>query len=427
MRFLRFAATMIGTFACTLPAFATDSGASSITFSRDVAPILQTHCQSCHRPGEAAPMALLTYAQARPWVKSIREKVSTRAMPPWHADPAVGSWKNDRRLSKSELKTIVAWVDGGAPEGNPEDLPKPLAFTDGWLMGKPDLVFTLPQEQFLPPDLVDQYRYITIPMGLKEDTWIDAVEVRPGNREVVHHVNVFETSHLYAPEDRASITAAAEKNKDASGKARRMSGEGFGPQGEPSGRVGGFLPGGVPLVFEKGEGVLLPAGSSLILQIHYHKQSGLEARDRTSVGIRICKSPVARRVHGGAIDNCRFKIPAGDANHQVEAELSIKEDIHVTAMSPHMHLRGKDYRVWAELPGGEKIEILNVPRYDFNWQLTYEPAAPIALPAGTKLYTRAHYDNSKGNPFNPDPARDIEWGEPTTDEMMLMFFRYTKD
>ncbi|MBI1784836.1 cytochrome c, partial [Candidatus Sumerlaeota bacterium] len=341
--------------------WAGDSGGGPPTFSRDVAPIFQARCQACHRPGEAAPMSLLTYADTRPWVKSIRKNVSDRTMPPWHADPAIGKWKNDRRLSDEEMHTITAWADAGAPEGNPADLPAPREWADGWIIGQPDMIFTLPQEQVLPPDLVDQYRYLAVPMGLKEDTWVEAIEVRPGNREVVHHVNVFETSGLNTPDMRAAIAAASEANKDADGKTRRMSGQGFGPQGEPKGRVAGFLPGGLPYALAEGEGVLLPAGSALMLQVHYHKESGMEARDRTSIGVRLCKKPPVRRLHGGAVENCRFKIPAGDANHEVEAELQIAEDIHVTALSPHMHLRGKDFKAWAELPDGKRVEILNVP------------------------------------------------------------------
>jgi len=407
--------------------FADNSVPTSVTFSRDVAPIFQNHCQSCHRPGEAAPMALLTYEQVRPWSKSIREKVAARTMPPWYADPAIGKWKNEQKLTEDEIRTIVSWVEGGAVEGDTADLPAPKTWTPGWLMGEPDMVFTLPREQVLPPDLVDQYRYVAIPMGLAEDVWMEAFEVRPGNRSVVHHVNVFESSHLYDPELMKALAAASDQSKDASGKARKMSGQGFGPNGEPSGRVGGFLPGDVPFVLPEGHGVLLPANSSLMLQIHYHKDPGKEERDRTSVGVRIRKTPVKQRVYGGAVDNCKFRIPAGAENHEVEAELTLEDNVRITAMSPHMHLRGKDFRVWAELPNGEKRDILNVPRYDFNWQLTYEPAEPVALPAGTKLKTRAHYNNSKGNQFNPNPEIDVEWGEPTTDEMMLMFFRYTRE
>ena len=399
------------------------------TFSRDVAPILQENCQACHRPGEAAPMSLLTYEEARPWAKSIREKVAARTMPPWHANPEIGEWKNERRLTDAEIATILAWVDQGAAQGDPADLPPPREWTEGWLMGEPDMVFTITQEQILPADLIDEYRYLAIPMGLTEDVWIEAVEVRPGNRQVVHHVNVFETSQLYSasPEARAALEAARDRNRDEAGNVRNMSGEGLGPFGEPAGRVGGFLPGGMPFRVEPGEGVRLPKSASLLLQVHYHKETGEEARDLTKVGVRLAKGPVTQQIHGGAIDNCTFKIPAGDDNHEVVARLPIDRPIHLTAMSPHMHLRGKSFAVWADLPDGGRLDILDVPRYDFNWQTTYEPAEPIALPAGAVLRTRAFFDNSAGNAFNPDPTIDVQWGEPTTDEMMLMFFRYALD
>lgn len=414
-------------FAAPLTAVADDNPTASATFARDIAPILQAHCQTCHRPGEAAPMSLLTYQDARPWAKSIREQVSSRAMPPWHADPAVGKWRNDPSLTDAEIDKVVKWANGGAPEGNPADAPPPHEWSEGWLIGKPDMIFTMPVEQKLPADLVDQYRYIAIPTKLQEDTWIEAIEVRPGNREVVHHVNAFETTSLASVDMKALTAALPDNRKDKEGKAKKMSGQGSGPQGEPPGRVGGFLPGGLPIVMAEGEAILLPKGCSLLLQVHYHKESGVAATDRSSVGVRVCKNPPKVRARGGAVDNCWFTIPAGAADHQVDAETVLDDDIKITGMSPHMHLRGKDYKVWAELPGGERRDLLNVPRYDFNWQTTYEPAEPIALPKGTKLRTQAHYDNSKGNKFNPNPEIDVEWGEPTTDEMMLMFFRYTRD
>lgn len=404
-----------------------DDAAPAPTFSRDVAPIFQNRCQSCHRPGEAAPMSLLSYAEARPWARSIAKAVAAREMPPWFADPAVGRWKNDARLSDEEVRTILAWVEAGSPEGDPAHLPAPRTWSEGWRMGEPDLVFPLREEQVLPPELVDEYRILTVPMKLEEDTWVEAVEVRPGDRAVVHHVNVFETKGVMtARPDKEELEAAVERTKDAEGKARRMGGEGFAPQGEPPGRVGGYLPGDAPLELSEGDGVLLPKGSALLLQVHYHKETGEEARDLTRVGVRTSKAPVTRRVHGGAVDDCTFRIPAGADNHPVEASLVLKEDVSILSMSPHMHLRGKDFKVWAELPDGSELAILEIPRYDFNWQLTYVAAEPIALPAGTRLRTRAHYDNSAGNPFNPDPTVDVEWGEPTTDEMMLMFFRYVK-
>lgn len=424
---IQFAAIMIVALGQNSMTHADEAQPGAPTFSRDIAPIFQNRCQSCHRPGEAAPMSLLDYESARPWVKSIVKAVTARTMPPWFADPAIGKWSNNASLTEAEIKTINDWANAGSPEGDPADLPPAREWAEGWLMGAPDMVFTLIQEQVLAPELVDEYRYIVAPMNLKEDLWVQGVEVRPGNREVVHHVNVFDTkSMLGANVDKAALAEATARSVDASGNPRRMGGEGFAPQGEVAGRVGGFLPGDSPLVLADGDAVLLPKGSSLMLQLHYHKETGLEARDLTKVGVRISKSPVSRRVHGGSVDNCTFRIPAGAENHQVDGELTISEDIEIVSMSPHMHLRGKDFKVWATLPDGSELQILNVPKYDFNWQLTYEAEQPISLPAGTKLRTRAHYDNSKNNPFNPAPDKDVEWGEPTTDEMMLMFFRYMK-
>lgn len=371
--------------------------AAAPTYSKDVAPILNSNCVVCHRPGEPVPMTLLSFEEVRPWAKSIKQMVSSRQMPPWHADPSVGEFKNERRLSEDAIATLVAWVDAGAPRGNPEEAPPIPEFTPGWRMGEPDRVFTIP-EQVLPASLEDEYRYVTIPTGFKEDRWIEAAEVRPDNLDVVHHVIIFTAK----PEALAS-------------------GDGL------SSGLGGYAPGSPPLVVEEGEGLLIEARSLIVLQMHYHKEPGNEERDSTSIGIRFARHVVQKQLRFGDVGNTDFVIPAGAANHEVSASSYARTDMHIEQIIPHMHLRGKDMRVWAEFPDGDRKELIYVPQYDFNWQTFYEYAEPIAIPAGTRLNAVAHYDNSRNNPWNPDPGREVRFGLPTTAEMMFAFYIYTVD
>lgn len=380
------------------PAVAVDR---PVTFSKHVAPILQRHCQECHRPGEAVPMSLLTFEDARPWAKAIRRMVSSRQMPPWHADPAIGQWRNDRRLNQDEIDTLVTWAKTGARRGDPKDLPPPLQFSQGWKIGEPDVVFTMPTEQVLPPELEDEYRYVVIPTSFDEERWIQAAEVRPGNMDVVHHVITF-TASL---EDMASS----------------------GPQGAINGSLGGYAPGMQPFVLPEGEGMRLPPGAAIVLQMHYHKETGQEARDRTRVGVRFATHPVKKVMRIAQVGTEDFVIPPGAANVEVNAEDAISEDITIRSFLPHMHLRGRDMKVWAHFPDGSREDILSVPDYDFNWQVFYEFQTPLRVPAGTRFFAQAHYDNSPKNPVNPDPAAEVTYGLPTTAEMMYAFYVYTRD
>jgi hypothetical protein len=372
-----------------------------VTFSKDVAPILQRNCHECHRPGEAVPMSLLTYEDARPWAKSIKRMVATREMPPWHPDPGVGTWKNDRRLSDDEVATIVAWVNGGALEGDPADLPLPLDFTAGWKIGEPDRIFTMLREEVLPPELEDEYRYVVIPTTFQQDRWIAAAEVRPGNVEVVHHVITF-TAKL---EDLAQN----------------------GAEGAIGGMLGGYAPGMQPFVMPEGYAMHLPAGSAIVLQMHYHKESGQEARDRTVVGVKFADGPVKKAMRIGTVGTEDFLIPAGAENHAISASRTYGKDVTLWEIMPHMHLRGKDMRVWLEDAKGEHTDVLWVPRYDFNWQVFYGFAEPLQVPAGSTVHALAHYDNSAQNPSNPDPTAEVTFGLPTTAEMMFAFYTYTVD
>ncbi|HYP27398.1 MAG TPA: cytochrome c [Blastocatellia bacterium] len=375
------------------------SGAA-VTFTKDVAPIIYENCAGCHRPGEIAPMSLLTYRQARPWAKSIREKVLDRSMPPWHADPAHGRFKNDRSLSKKEIDTIVKWVDTGAKEGNPKDLPPLPAFHEGWRMGKPDVVLTMDREFEVQAEGAVSYQYFYIPTNFKEDRWVQAAEVRPGNPSVVHHVIVF----VVGPD---VISRRGLMRDNVSGLV-------------------GTAPGEEPMVLPDGVGRKVKAGSTLVLQMHY-TPNGTPQKDRTSVGLIFSRKPVEKEMVGGVAMNRRFTIPAGAESHEVRSSYSFKEDARIMSLMPHMHLRGKDYQFKLIYPDGASKILLSVPRYDFNWQTRYELAEPVFAPKGSRVECVAHFDNSPKNKWNPDPTKEIRWGQQTWDEMMIGFIGFVRE
>ena len=375
-------------------------GRAPVTYAKDVAPIFFKHCASCHRPGEIAPMSLMSYREARPWAKSIREQVIGRQMPPWHADPAYGHFKNDRRLSPPEIETIVAWVDGGAQEGHSKDLPPAPAFTAGWQIGQPDAVFAMSEEYQVPAEGVVQYQYFVVPTDFAEDRWVQAAEIRPGNRAVVHHV----IAYLAGPEVKLGRPGLDGRLESLTGTA----------------------PGEMPLVLPEGFGKRVRAGSRIVFQVHY-TPNGRPQRDRASIGLVFNKRPVRKVFGGGAAINPFFLIPPGADNHEVRASYAFREDVHIWTLMPHMHLRGKDFRYRLVYPDGTSQILLSVPRYDFNWQTRYELAEPIAAPRGSRLECIAHFDNSAGNKFNPDPTRRVLWGQQTWEEMMIGFVGFTRD
>ena len=377
------------------------SGAAPVTFTKDVAPIIYEKCAACHRPGEIAPMPLLTYKQARPWARSIREKVLDRSMPPWHADPAHGRFRNDRSLSKKEIDTITAWVDTGAKEGNPNDLPALPEFHEGWRMGKPDVVLTMDKEFDIPSEGAVRYQYFYIPTNFKEDRWIQAAEVRPGNPAVVHHVIVF----VVGP--------------DVVSRRGILRDNGI------SGLVG-TAPGEEPMVLPDGIARKVKAGSTLVLQMHY-TPNGTAQKDRTSVGLIFSRKPVEKEMIGGAAMNRFFTIPAGADSHEVRSNYTFNEDARILHLMPHMHLRGKDYQFKLIYPDGASKILLSVPRYDFNWQTRYELAEPVFAPKGSRIECIAHFDNSPKNKWNPDPTKAIRWGQQTWDEMMIGFIGFVRE
>ncbi|HZS10170.1 MAG TPA: thiol-disulfide isomerase [Blastocatellia bacterium] len=373
----------------TLPATNANGNAKAaknVTFNKDVAPIFFKSCAECHRAGEIAPMSLMTYKDARPWAKSIREKVVERVMPPWHADPHYGTFRNDRRLSQQEIDTIVAWVDEGAKEGEAKDLPPAPTFTEGWNIGKPDETFSIP-EQSVPADGVIKYQYFVVPTNFKEDRWISRAEIRSTGRSAVHHVIVF-----------------IKEPGAASGVEGRL--------------LAGVAPGEQPAIFPTGYSKKIPAGSQLVFQMHY-TPNGKATKDVTTIGLVYAKEPVKHEIVTRPVLQTKFVIPAGDPNYEVKSSFLFNRDAHITSLMPHMHLRGKDFIFRAIYPDGTSKILLSVPKYDFGWQTYYLPTEPIAVPKGTRIECVAHFDNSPGNKYNPDPTKEVRWGDQTWEEMMI--------
>ena len=383
---------------------------SPVTFHRDVEPILQKNCQGCHRPGEAAPFSLLSYAEARPWAKAIRESVRLKRMPPWFADPHVGKFANDRSLAQTDIDTLVKWADTGAPAGNPKDAPAPREFYTGWNIPQPDLVLEMPKAYKVPVKGTIEYTYYVIPTGFTEDRWVRFAEIRPGNRKVVHHVIAF----IREPGSKwLSKATPGEPYVPVKGASD--------DDGGPRQWLVGYAPGTIPDMLQPGQARLIKARSDIILEVHY-TASGEEQTDLTKVGIAYATEPPKQRVVMLAATTKKFVIPPGADNHQVKAEITLHEDTTISALTPHMHLRGKAFEFRAIYPTGETEELLRVPRYNFNWQLSYEPAKPLMLPKGSRIECTAWYDNSPNNPHNPDPKSEVRYGDQSWEEMMFGFF-----
>lgn len=367
------------------------AAAGEVTFHADVLPILQRRCQECHRPGEIGPMPLLTYSQARPWAKSIREAVLMKRMPPWSADSRYGKFRNDLSMTPEEIRLLAAWADTGAQEGDPSQTPPPRRFPQGWRARAPDVVFEMPQEVRVPAAGDIAYQYFVVPTGFTEDRWVEVAEVRPGNRAVVHHAIVV---------------------------TRPPGDTGWSRRGE---YLAGYAPGMMPQIWQPGQARLIPAGSELIFQLHY-TANGRETTDRTRIGLVFAKQPPRWRIQAMRASNHWLAIPPGEANHRVEASTTVHADAAMAGMRPHMHLRGKAFEFRAVDPGGESRILLRVPRYDFNWQPYYYLETPISLPRGTRVDCTAWFDNSANNPRNPDPTAEVRWGEQSWEEMMIGWF-----
>jgi hypothetical protein len=389
------------------------------TFARDVAPIFQKNCQVCHRPGEIGPFPLLTYEQARPWAAAIKEAVKAQKMPPWFADPRYGHFSNSTALTPTEIHTIAAWADAGAPKGDLKDMPPSPQFFEGWAIGKPDLVFELPKPYEVPATGVIDYQHIIVPTGFTKDTWVQAAEVRPTDRSVVHHIIAFirePQSNWFKGQKPGEFFIAPQVKTDAEPDTSAL----------PSDFLVGYAPGQPAEILRPGQAKLIKAGSDIIFQVHY-TPNGKPVTDRTKLGLVLAKEPPKERVLTLSATNGTFKIPAGDPNYRVEAEFDIRTAVTLSGLHPHMHGRGKDFEYKAVYPTGETQTLLSVPHFDWHWQNWYTLEQPIPLPAGTKIKCVAHFDNSPNNPYNADPTKDVIWGEQSWDEMMVGFFNLVFD
>jgi hypothetical protein len=421
--------------ACVLQAVA-----AAPSFDRDVLPVLQKNCQGCHRPGEVAPMSFITYQETRPWAKAIKTAVLSKKMPPWYADPKYGHFQNERRLSDADVKALVGWADGGAAEGDAKDKPAPLEFTQGWNI-KPDVVIGMPNVFEVPATGIVEYQYVVIPMHFDKDTWVSAAEVRPGNRTVMHHVIVYVrppgSDFLKAAQPGIPFVPV-QPERDANGAAIRR-GPPPGGQAANNGQPRRDPMAGVELLTAYVPGLqaqrfdsvadaakFVAAGSDLIFQLHY-TTNGKAATDQTKVGLKFATSTPKYRYLTSNATQRDFEIPPNDPNYESHSVVTVNTPAQLVWLMPHMHVRGKDFLYQAVYPTGETETLLNVPKYDFNWQVGYEEAKPLMLPKGTRIECTAHHDNSANNPANPNPNVTVRWGDQTWEEMMMGFFSVIVD
>lgn len=436
------------------------------TFTKDVAPIVFAKCANCHRQGEVAPMPLTSYAEVRPWSKSIREQVLTKEMPPWFANPEKSTLKfaNDRRLSQSEIATIVAWVDAGAPKGEDADMPSMPKYARGWTFGEPDVIVEMPVDYEVPAEGEIPMQNFYVPVPFNEERWVEAVELRPGNPAVVHH-------------SIANVVQLPEGTKIVNGRAVRADGSAAAGTGATSARnTGGLSETGGREVFQtqdsfsragafklvgqapgKGferhyEGTAKKVNPGWYIQFNMHYQpSGRAEKDRSRLGLWFAKKPVHHEVLTKGVTDAVFvggkelaetrvidgrevkirgripNIPPNVDNWEISGQMNVKEDITLYAFAPHMHLRGKDIRYTLIYPDGREQILLDVPRFDFNWQLHYELSQPMKIPGGSRIVSIAHYDNSIKNRYNPAPDKEVYWSEQSWDEMFIPWLEYTVD
>jgi peroxiredoxin len=370
----------------------------SVTYAADVATIVQEKCQYCHRPGQAGPFSLLTYAQVRRHSAMIREVVDERRMPPWHADPRFGQFANDRSLSPRERRALLAWIDQGTPEGDRKSMPSPRAFAEGWTIGTPDVVLSMPEVYSVPATGTVPYQHFQVATGFTEDRWVQAAEVQPGDRSVVHHIFV-----------RVITTDGSEDKANPK---------------EPF--FAAFVVGDAPSIFPPGTARKVPAGAELHFEVHY-SPTGVSRPDRSAIGLIFAKTPPVHQVITKGIKNGEFVIPPGAKNHEVQSTFTFRSDSHLLSLMPHMHLRGQNFRYTATFPDGRIESLLSVPAYDFSWQSVYRLETAKPMPRGTRLDCVAHFDNSADNPVNPNPSQTVRWGEQTSDEMMIGYIDYYID
>ena len=367
-----------------------------ITYSNQISRLIQRHCVECHREGGIAPFALQNYDDVAAWAETLCEVVQDTRMPPWHANPKHGDFANDARMTDQEKQTLYAWVENGSPQGDPQQLPPKKEFKDGWALGTPDLIVRMPEPIKVSATGVMDYQYVTIDPGFTEGKWVRASEIRPGVRSVVHHIIVFISTPGADP-------------------ILKERGVGFET-------VGGYVPGSPPMDLADGVARYVPKGSKFVMQIHY-TPDGRIRNDQSEIGLYFADpAKIRRTMQSGVVVNLDFRIPPGKDNHRVEATYRFSHDMEVHSLTPHMHFRGKSFRYELMYPNGTRETLLDIPRYDFNWQNSYRFSKPKLVPEGSLLKCIAHFDNSQRNPANPDPTISVRWGEQTWEEMMIGFY-----
>ncbi len=385
-----------------------------VTFTKDIAPLIFENCTACHRVGEVGPFPLTNFAEVKKKAETIASALVDRIMPPWRADEGAEKFHDARVLKPEQIALFEQWVKAGTLEGDAKDLPAGRNFPTGWMLGEPDLVLKPAQSYAIGAEGRDVYQAFVLPTTFPTDRYVSAVQVRPGNATVVHHVLLF---------------------LDTSGRARQLDAAspdpGYtsfgGPGFVPNGSLGGWAPGNFPQHLPEGLGMRLPKGADVVMQVHYHR-TGKPETDTTQVGIYFAKKPVEKRLRVFPIRAAKLRIPAGEANYRTEGWLPIPADVTLQAIMPHMHLLGREMNVTARFPDGTEKKLIHIPDWSFNWQMTYRFIEPVKLPKGTIIRLAARFDNSEANPSNPSkPPREVRRGEGTTDEMCMAFLSYTVD
>ena len=391
------------------------AAAAGVTFNQDISRLLQRHCQECHRPGGSAPFELIRYEHVYRRRDKILAAVEKRTMPPWKALRGYGEFIGERRLSDAEVAMIARWIQEGAPEGDPRDLPAPRQFSSSSLGGKPDLVLRPDQPFTVPARSGDIYRCFSVATSFTEDRYFTAADIVPGNSKIVHHV--------LAMVDPSGLSANIPSPDGAYGYPC------FGGPGvRIDGYLGGWAPGARPWILPEGVGILLPKGARVVFQLHYHNARLTAETDHTELRLRAASAPVQKRLHFMRVGQFRLAIPAGAPRHELEAQSFVYQPMQLIAIHPHMHLLGREMKVWARMKDESIQPLIHINDWDFHWQGFYFYQRPIALPTGSWIELMAAWDNSEQNPRNPNkPPRDVSWGEKTTDEMGHAAILYTLD
>jgi len=411
------------------------------TFTKDVAPILYKNCTVCHRPSGIGPFSLLDYDSAKANIDDIHDAVQAGVMPPWHATGPHGVFSNDRRLSDADKETILRWIATGAKPGDQKDQPPKPVYSTAWTIGQPDAVVSMPEDFSVPADGKVEYQYFQVPTNFTEDKWVQAIEIMPGAREVVHHVLVFAaqppsaTPPSPAPAPAPAAAPGAAPTPRPAPLFIRLRDQNFMPDENrqdtlhpPPRNMGSLIgtetPGNNVMVFPKGAALRIRAGTLITFQMHYTAH-GHEMKDRTTIGFKFASAPPDEEIFASHFFNGGLSLPAGAKDVQVPADLGFGQPIRIWGMMPHTHLRGTRWQYTLVKPDSSTEVILDVPRYDFNWQTYYMFAKPLDIAPGSKIHAVAWYDNSASNKNNPDPTKEVKWGDQTWEEMQYTGFLYS--